>query len=117
MLGRQGARSEAERDAVLRMSSPGRRRLFGAGLVAAATMAGALGLAPAPSRAGLEPPPNFLVVLVDDQATNTFTRDLMPQTYRRIVDPGTKFTSGLAAPPLCCPDRAGILTGQYPHND
>lgn len=59
--------------------------------------------------------PNFLVVLVDDQATNSFKRRYMPQTFRWIVDPGTRFTNGLAAPPLCCPDRAGFLTGQYPH--
>lgn len=61
--------------------------------------------------------PNFLFVLVDDQATNSFHRRYMPQTYRWIVDRGTKFTNALAAPPLCCPDRAGLLTGQYPHNN
>jgi N-acetylglucosamine-6-sulfatase len=61
--------------------------------------------------------PNFLLILVDDQAMNTFTPQLMPDTYRWIVRPGTKFADGLAAPPLCCPDRAGILTGQYPHNN
>ena len=61
--------------------------------------------------------PNFLFVLVDDQATNSFHRRFMPQTFHWIVDPGTEFTSALAAPPLCCPDRAGLLTGQYPHND
>jgi N-acetylglucosamine-6-sulfatase len=70
------------------------------------------------SAAALPPgPPNFLFVLVDDQATNSFRRQFMPETYRWIVDPGTKFTSALAAPPLCCPDRAGLLTGQYPHNN
>ena len=61
-------------------------------------------------------PPNFLVVLVDDQSLNSFKRAYMPQTFDRIVDRGTRFRSGVAAPPLCCPDRAGILTGQYPHN-
>ena len=61
--------------------------------------------------------PNFLLILVDDQAMNTFKRRFMPHTFRWIVRPGTRFVDGLAAPPLCCPDRAGILTGQYPHND
>ena len=61
-------------------------------------------------------PPNFLVILVDDQAKNSFSRRYMPRTFRSIVDRGTTFSNGLAAPPLCCPDRAGILTGQYPHN-
>ena len=62
------------------------------------------------------PAPNFLIVLSDDQAQNSFKRSYMPQTFSRIVDRGTRFRDGLAAPPLCCPDRAGILTGQYPHN-
>jgi N-acetylglucosamine-6-sulfatase len=62
-------------------------------------------------------PPNFLFILVDDQATNSFHRRFMPATFNRIVDHGTKFTDALAAPPLCCPDRAGLLTGQYPHNN
>jgi N-acetylglucosamine-6-sulfatase len=60
--------------------------------------------------------PNFLFILVDDQARSSFKRRYMPQTFRRLVDRGTRFTNALAAPPLCCPDRAGILTGQYPHN-
>ena len=62
-------------------------------------------------------PPNFLLVLVDDQAMNTFKHRFMPHTYRWIVRPGTRLVNGLAAPPLCCPDRAGILTGDYPHNN
>jgi N-acetylglucosamine-6-sulfatase len=66
--------------------------------------------------AASEAPPNFLLVLVDDQARNSFTGRFMPKTFRDVVRPGTSFENGLAAPPLCCPDRAGILTGQYPHN-
>jgi N-acetylglucosamine-6-sulfatase len=68
------------------------------------------------SAAAVPRAPSFLVVLVDDQAKNSFTRSYMPITFRQIVDHGTTFTNGLAAPPLCCPDRAGIITGQYPHN-
>jgi N-acetylglucosamine-6-sulfatase len=62
------------------------------------------------------PAPNFLIVLADDQAQNSFKRAYMPHTFADVVDKGTRFRDGLAAPPLCCPDRAGILTGQYPHN-
>ncbi len=60
--------------------------------------------------------PNFLVILMDDQATNSFKARYEPQTFKWIVDPGTRFANGLAAPPLCCPDRAGFLTGDYPHS-
>jgi N-acetylglucosamine-6-sulfatase len=123
---------EAERSAILRLrggaKSPPRaggaggtrrrgRSLGGAALTLAAIAAGTFALG-APASGTVAPPqPNFLVVLVDDQADNTFKPAWMPETYRWIVHPGTKFTNGLAAPPLCCPDRAGILTGQYPHNN
>jgi N-acetylglucosamine-6-sulfatase len=60
--------------------------------------------------------PNYLVIQVDDQAENSFTPRFMPDTFRSIVDDGTLFRNGLAAPPLCCPDRAGVLTGDYPHD-
>jgi arylsulfatase A-like enzyme len=57
-----------------------------------------------------------MIILTDDQAQNTFNSQLMPRTFHEIVGPGTRFPNGIAAPPLCCPDRAGILTGQYPHD-
>jgi N-acetylglucosamine-6-sulfatase len=60
--------------------------------------------------------PNYVVVMVDDQSTASFKRRYMPTTFRWLVDHGTRFSNGLAAPPLCCPDRAGVLTGQYPHH-
>jgi N-acetylglucosamine-6-sulfatase len=60
--------------------------------------------------------PNVLLIVVDDQASSSFRPMYQPQTFRWLVRGGTKFTNGLAAPPLCCPDRAGLLSGDYPHN-
>src|SRR6266516_4413342 len=59
---------------------------------------------------------NFLQILAGDQAQNIFKARYMRQTFRWIVRPGTNVVDGLAAPPLCCPDRAGFLTGDYPHS-
>jgi N-acetylglucosamine-6-sulfatase len=90
-------------------------------LFATATVASlAVGTATsAGSKARAQPPasaPNFILIVVDDQADNSFKARYMPQTFRWLVDRGTRFERGLAAPPLCCPDRAGLLTGDYPHN-
>lgn len=60
--------------------------------------------------------PNFIVVMTDDQALNTWNRDVMPRTFGRIVDNGTDFREAFALPPLCCPARASFMTGRYPHN-
>jgi N-acetylglucosamine-6-sulfatase len=60
--------------------------------------------------------PNFVFVLTDDQDLASFRRSIMPKTFAFLVDRGTYFPQSLAAPPLCCPDRAGFITGQYPHN-
>ena len=95
----------------------GARRGLVAVTVAAFVLAAALAVTTASGKPNPPPRPNILLIMVDDQATNSFNPALMPNAYRWIVRPGTKFTSGLAAPPLCCPDRAGILTGQYPHNN
>jgi arylsulfatase A-like enzyme len=78
--------------------------------MACAGIASIGGSAQAPGR------PNLLLILVDDQAMNSFKREFMPRTFHWLVDHGTLFRNGLAAPPLCCPDRAGILTGEYPHS-
>jgi N-acetylglucosamine-6-sulfatase len=60
--------------------------------------------------------PNFIVITTDDQDAASLRRTVMPNVLDGISDPGTLFTAGFASPPLCCPSRAGFLTGQYPHN-
>ena len=84
---------------------------IGAAGVAAGSGAGAAGGSTAARR-----PPSFLLIVADDQARNSFKPRFMPRTFHKLVDHGTSFSNAIAAPPLCCPDRAGILTGQYPHN-
>jgi N-acetylglucosamine-6-sulfatase len=60
--------------------------------------------------------PNFLVITTDDQTLSQFNRTAMPFTWRFFRRAGSVFTNSLSVPPLCCPDRAGFLTGEYAHN-
>jgi arylsulfatase A-like enzyme len=60
--------------------------------------------------------PNIVVVMTDDQTVSSFSPEVMPRTFRLIVDPGTIFEEFVVTAPLCCPSRAGLYTGQYGHN-
>ncbi len=60
--------------------------------------------------------PNVIVVMVDDQGLKTFTPKTMPNTFDLAKGGAGTEVRGYASPPLCCPARAGFLTGQYPHN-
>ncbi|MEU8244420.1 sulfatase [Actinoplanes missouriensis] len=57
--------------------------------------------------------PNIVFVLVDDLSMNLVP--YMPNVLRLQRD-GTSFTNYTVTDSLCCPSRASILTGQYPHN-
>ena len=62
-------------------------------------------------------PPNLIVVMTDDQTVKSFGPRAMPFSWRLFHDERSAiFESAVAVPPLCCPVRAGFLTGQYPHN-
>jgi N-acetylglucosamine-6-sulfatase len=54
--------------------------------------------------------------MTDDQTVGSFTEEVMPATLEFFADGGTFFDQAIAAPPLCCPARAGFLTGRYAHN-
>ena len=62
-------------------------------------------------------PPNIVLVLVDDltQMVVPFW-DALPQTRALIADRGLTFTNSFSTDPICCPSRASIMSGQYPHN-
>jgi len=60
--------------------------------------------------------PNIVIVITDDQTAAGFNRRTMPFAYRALGKRGTAFTDVVVTSPLCCPARAGFLTGQYTHN-
>jgi len=85
-------------------------------LLAAAT-AGPTATATVPMEEIPEPagaPPNIVVVVMDDMRTDDLP--WMPTVTREIAEAGTQFTRFYAPTPLCCPSRASMLRGQYPHN-
>jgi arylsulfatase A-like enzyme len=58
--------------------------------------------------------PNILMIMVDDMRTDEL--QWMPNVQKLIGKQGVTFTNGFAGYPLCCPARASVLTGLYPHN-
>jgi arylsulfatase A-like enzyme len=58
--------------------------------------------------------PNIVFVVMDDLRRDDMA--WLPAVQRRIVDRGTKFTNYYDPVSYCCPARASILRGQYPHN-
>ncbi len=62
-------------------------------------------------------PPHLIVVMTDDQTLESFGPEAMPYSWELFNgERGAVFTRAVASPPLCCPARAGFITGQYPHN-
>lgn len=56
---------------------------------------------------------NIVLVLVDDLAMNLVP--YMPHV-RQLAARGTSFSDYTVTDSLCCPSRASLLTGRYPHN-
>jgi N-acetylglucosamine-6-sulfatase len=58
--------------------------------------------------------PNIVFVLSDDEDVGIHAH--MPNVKALIEDQGAVFENFFVTYPLCCPSRASILRGQYPHN-
>ena len=65
------------------------------------------------SARALEVRPNIVLILTDDQRADTLR--YMPIVRRTLGDHGVTFTDAYVVDPVCCPSRASILTGLYPH--
>lgn len=98
-------------------------------LLAAVVVAASVGCAPTgadanPATSTEEAPtaaadrPNFVVVVVDDLRWDEFGAAGHPfvetPNIDRIAAEGALFTNAFHAVPLCSPNRASLLTGQYP---
>lgn len=106
-----------------------RLRPLGAGAVAALALlcCALVQASPAPAAQKRPEPlpehPNIVVIMTDDQQMMWkegekvwLRRKIMPQTYRLFDRGGTVFNDFAVTTPVCCPSRAGFLTGQYGHN-
>jgi N-acetylglucosamine-6-sulfatase len=62
-----------------------------------------------------QPEPNFVVIFLDDMRADQLSG--LPYTTATIGGQGAIFDNAYAPYPLCCPARATILSGQYPHNN
>jgi N-acetylglucosamine-6-sulfatase len=58
--------------------------------------------------------PNIVLVLTDDESLQI--HGSMERVKRLIEDEGAVFENAFVTYPICCPSRATILRGQYPHN-
>jgi N-acetylglucosamine-6-sulfatase len=88
-----------------------RGTLLLAGLLAVATVGTAVTHAEEVSAAAERP--NIIFFLVDDMSA-----DLLPymDNTRALANNGTRFTNYIVSDSLCCPSRASMFTGEFPHN-
>lgn len=61
--------------------------------------------------------PNVLVIMTDDQRSDTLTEQFMPNTMNLIAGRGVLFSRAYTSTSMCCPARAGFLTGRYARNN
>ena len=87
------------------------------GLAGLAAMLAAWAAPAAAGAANARRPPNVILIQADDQNRADLTPRVMPRTLAFLRRRGTAFRHYVAASPQCCPSRASLLTGQYPHNN
>jgi arylsulfatase A-like enzyme len=63
---------------------------------------------------------NIVLILADDLDVELLDRalelDLVPNFRRLFHEKAVRFSNAFVTNSLCCPSRATLLSGQYPHN-
>lgn len=94
-----------------------------ASLLAASVAAALFAVSPAteasapsapPPVAGAQARPNIVVILLDDARLDDMS--VLHRVRARVAKRGVTVSRHYAPFPLCCPARATLLTGRYPHN-
>mgnify|MGYP006283254517 FL=1 len=71
-----------------------------------------------PAAAPARPPPNLLMVFIDDMGWGDFScfgnRSARTPNVDRLAAEGIRFEQFYVASPICSPSRAALSTGQYP---
>jgi len=88
--------------------------LLGATLVSALTGVRAPSSS-APSDQARPGRPNVVVILTDDMRADELR--YLPKTRRLLVRQGVRFSNAISPHPMCCPARAGLVSGQYGQNN
>ncbi len=72
----------------------------------------------APCSTPAAPPPNIVVVFIDDMGWGDFScfgnRDAKTPNVDRLASQGIRFSQFYVGSPICSPSRTAFLTGQYP---
>ncbi|MBC8163353.1 MAG: sulfatase [Roseiflexaceae bacterium] len=60
--------------------------------------------------------PNIVLILADDLDIQLGSLEVMPNLKALLAAQGASFDQAFVPISLCCPSRASLLRGQYPHN-
>ena len=97
------------RTTVLLSASLGLALLLSCGAVLA-------GFGPTGASAQTQERPNILLVVTDDLDDRPSSISRMGNLRSLVADRGVTFSNAYVTQGLCCPSRASMLRGQYPHN-